>query len=203
MAVAFAAIAVALVAAAITVPAVLSRPARYEAVATMEMDQPRLLITGTSDVVPKLTQLRLKYAPLAATDTITEAAASALGVPRARLHGAITVDTPPFSLLLNVHARAASAADAVRFANAITVALAAHANAEQAGLDVPLDQRYQLVPITPAGGAAKTSTGARQAASSAVAMGLAAGALAYAGMDALVGRRSRRARLSTLRADVS
>jgi capsular polysaccharide biosynthesis protein len=160
----------------------------FQATALIEMDQPLQLATNGDQVIVKLSRLRLKYAPLVATDAILQPLSDSLGVPIEQLRGSVSAQAPGETLLLVVTARTHNSSSATRYANGAADQLSRYVANEQRQLGVPAKLMYEAVVIDNARAAAKTAPTKRRVVEASAIFGLIAGAVAYSGLTMLRGR---------------
>lgn len=131
--------------------AVLRQPSRYASRTLMQIDQPLLIATsGGEGPIPKLNQLRTKYALLARTTRITGPVAKRTGFPAGAIAGAVNVTLPGPSLLLIVEARATDPGRARVIADATAEELALLVKSEMQAAKVPQNSWIVLSVVSPA-----------------------------------------------------
>jgi hypothetical protein len=141
-----------------TVGVMSTRPATYQSQATLLMDEP-LAIAASADagVVLKLAALRPKYAALATTAPVLQAAARRADLPEAAVAAGARVVLAADNLTLESVGASSDAATARTLAQSLAEALSAYVAAEQLSLAVPAYDRLAVKVIDAAGPARKTS----------------------------------------------
>ncbi|MHB8682560.1 MAG: YveK family protein [Acidimicrobiales bacterium] len=123
----------------------------YQSTTTMLIDDPLALATaGSADQVYKLEQLRSKYAGLASTGAIAGPVAQSLGVPIGNVLGAISVDQPQDSLLMDITASSANSAFAQQLSQAVATEITTYVENEERTYQVPPAFRFTITTIDPA-----------------------------------------------------
>lgn len=152
----------------------------YRSQATLLMDEPgAIAASADAGVVQKLSALRAKYAALALTAPVLDAAAQASGLPVAVVGGATQVGFPANDLTLQVSGVSPDPRNAQRVAQSVAESLSGFASSEQAATGVPPREQVAISVIDPAGPAVKTSPTTRNIALTGLVAGVVVLVLAY------------------------
>ncbi len=153
------------------------RAGTYSSTSTLLINQPRALSLASSDgIVLKLSRLRLKYVGLVGTPVIDNPVAASLHRSPAQLGGTLYAVAPAQNLNINVVGFSPNPETAQALARAGAQQLAAYATREQVTDRIPVNERFILTVIAPAG----TPTRAAGSSTRSIFVGAGAGALAAA-----------------------
>lgn len=134
-----------------------SRPDRYEARATITIDQPLAVAASTDEgAVRKLQALLLRYGGLVATAVVMEPTADAVGASPEAVRRAVFVEPRAQAMILVVGASTGSAERSERFAQAAAEEVVDLAARDQQRADVPPEQRFTLTVVDDADDAERT-----------------------------------------------
>lgn len=123
----------------------------YTSTTVMLIDDPlQLASAGSESQLLKLSTLRLKYADLAQTSVLATPVAHDLGLPVSDVLGAVTVDTPLESLLLNVNATTQNPTLSRSMSQAMANELTTYVRTEDSTYHIPAASRYTLNVVDPA-----------------------------------------------------
>ncbi|MDP9181233.1 MAG: hypothetical protein M3P04_00475, partial [Actinomycetota bacterium] len=128
-----------------------SRPDVYQSQAALLIDQePAITYAKDERLLVKLGALRVRFADQVRTTTFSQTLSSITGIPSGRIHGALSAQAPPFSLLLRVTARSTDPALPQPVADAAARELSEQLAAQQIELGVPPRARITLTLVSPA-----------------------------------------------------
>lgn len=132
------------------------RPAKYESVAALAIDQPKAIAASAdAGVVNKLSALRLKYTGLVPTQEFAERLTGATGLTAGEIRPLVFARSAGGSLIFEVGARSSDADRSHSVAQAVADSLVQYVQDEQADASIPEDQRFTLTVVTPASGGRK------------------------------------------------
>lgn len=123
----------------------------YSSQTALLIDDPYSLATATDEgQIIKLSDLRYKYASLAATEVIAGPVATELHVPVGLVEQATSVSAPGGNLLLYVTGRWITPGFAQQLATSVSQEISAYIQQEESTYDVPQADRYRAVLVNPA-----------------------------------------------------
>jgi hypothetical protein len=132
------------------------RPARYDSVAALALDQPRAIAAGAdAGVVNKLSALRLKYTGLVPTQEFAERLTGTAGLQPGAIRSRLFARASGGSLILEVGARSSDADTSHELAQAAADELVQYVADEQSAAQIPDELRFTMTVVTPASGGHK------------------------------------------------
>jgi capsular polysaccharide biosynthesis protein len=178
--------------ASLSVVVVLGRPATYQSNDVLLIDQTRALSLSGEGVVTKLVLLRAKYAGLLHTETILRPVSESTGIPIGEVNASLRAAAPPQSLLVNVIAQNRDPKRAAQLATAGAAQLTKYLDDEQAGANIPVEDRITLKTVTAARPGGKVTPTGKRAFSAAVVAGLIGLVITYVVVQLFLGARHTR-----------
>lgn len=166
----------------------------YTSQTTMILDDPLgLALAGDEGELVKLSDLRLKYQSLVATEAIAGPVADSLHIPVGEVLGATSVQVPASSLLMEVDATWATPAFAPTLSLAVAREIQAYVKAENATYAIPASDQFQALILTPASGSIPSSPSKKKAALLALGVLVGGAAAGFVVNQLMVEPRRRRA----------